>query len=46
MSDQVLDVLESDYDNIEGYETTIDDYDLHSIFVKDIQVYVRQQMFL
>ncbi len=36
MSDQVLDVLEADYDNIEGYEATIDDYDLHSIFVKDI----------
>ena len=35
-SDQVLEVLEDDYDNIEGYEATIDDYDLQSILVKEL----------
>ena len=36
LSDQVIDGLQADSHDIEGYEATIDDYDLQSIFVKEL----------
>ena len=36
MSEAVIDALEADYDNILGYETTVDDYDINSLLLKEL----------